>query len=168
MSGKLLLFCGIPGSGKTTIARLVAKNYPGSVHIQTDIIRAMITQPNFNMEESELVYQACVAAAKEALGTGRLVILDATFGTKRRRESTLSALARHYSSADVVHVKCDLEVALRRNFARPNGAAVPEASVRSIHSMFEAPEEAITVDATTTEPPAAARTILQAIIGSAA
>jgi predicted kinase len=163
VSGRLLLFCGIPGSGKTTIANLVAKKYPGSVHIQTDIIRAMITEPKFNMEESELVYQACVAAAKEALNTGRLVILDATFGTKRRRESTLSALAGHCSSVDLIHIKCDLEVALRRNSARPTGSAVPEASVRSIDSMFEAPSPAITVDNSTTEPEAAAKAIARAL-----
>jgi predicted kinase len=163
VTGRLLLFCGIPGSGKTTIARLVAKNYPGSVHIQTDIVRAMITEPTFNMEESELVYQACVAAAKEALNTGRLVILDATFGTRRRRESTLSALASRYSRVDLIYIKCDLEVALRRNSARTAGTAVPEGNVRSIDSMFEAPEAAITVDSSSIGPEAAAEAIARAL-----
>jgi predicted kinase len=146
MAGRLIIFCGIPGTGKTTIARLVAKADPAVVHIQTDDVRAMIARPTFSSEESEFVYMSCVSVAKEALDQGYTVIMDATFGSARRREATLAPLAGHYSRIDYVHVMCDLETALQRNAARTPTAVVPEETVRSMLSTFEAPAPALTVD----------------------
>jgi predicted kinase len=162
VSGRLLVFCGIPGSGKTTIARLVAKSDPSAVHIQTDSMRAMIPAPTYSAGESDLVYRASVAAAKEALDSGRLVILDGTFGSRRRREVSLSALSGHYSRVDFVHVVCEIETALRRNTERE--AMVPEENLRSIFLSFDPPTQAIRVDTTTTSAESAAEFVIGALL----
>lgn len=164
MAGRLLIFCGIPGSGKTTIARLVAKSDPEAVHVQTDAIRAMISEPTFSQAESEFVYRAATAAAREALDVGHLVILDATFGSRRRRERTLEALAGHYSRADFVHVNCNLESALERNAARFGAAAVPVANLMDIMKKFEVPEGAIEVDSSRVSPEVAADEIIRGLL----
>ena len=164
MPGRLLIFCGIPGSGKTTIARLVARADPEAVHIQTDTFRMLISKPTFNSAESDLVYGIAVAAAREALDADRLVILDATFGSGRRRERTLRELAGHYSRADFVFVTCDLQTALGRNVARPGLAAVPERIVIDILSKFEEPEGAVRVDSSKDSPQVAADQIIQALL----
>ena len=163
MPGRLIIFCGIPGSGKTSIARLVAKREPGAVHIQTDAVRFMITNPTYTSEESEFVYRACVAVAEEALDAGHTVILDATFGSARRRENTLAPLTGHYSRIDYVHVVCDLDTVLRRNAARESMAVVPEETIRSIHSTFEPPTPAITVDTSKITPDDAAGLVVGAL-----
>jgi len=163
MPGRLIIFCGIPGSGKTSVARIVAKKDPATVHIQTDVIRAMITKPAFSADESDFVYFACIEVAKEALDRGYTVILDATFGSARRRAATLAPLADHYSRVDFVHVFCDLETALRRNAGRGSEAVVPEQTVRDMLSTFEAPSPAFAVETSRITPEAAARLVIQAI-----
>lgn len=163
MRGRLLIFCGIPGSGKTTIARLVAKAYPDAVHIQTDAFRGLITRPTFSAEESDLVYGIATAAARLALDAGRLAILDATFGSSRRREGTLRELAGHYSRVDFVFVTCDLQTALRRNASRAGLAVVPEKNVADILSKFEEPEGAVRVDSSKGPPQAAADEVIRAL-----
>jgi predicted kinase len=159
--GRLLVFCGIPGSGKSTIAHMVARMSMPSVQLQTDGVRSMIAEPTYSAEESEFVYQACVAAAKVALDMGYLTILDGTFGSVRRREGTLSALEGHYSSASVVHVVCGLEEALQRNSKRRK--PVPEENLRGILAKFDIPEGAITVDTSKIDAEEAARIVVQAI-----
>jgi len=161
MPGRLLIFCGIPGSGKTTIARLVAKTEPHAVLIQTDAIRSMLPEHDYSIEESDFVYKSCAAVAKVWLGSDRLVIMDGTFGSARRRESTLAELSGYYSKVDFVHVVCDLKTALERNSARL--AVVPPERVKGILLAFEAPERAIVVDSSRTPPEAAAEMVLRGL-----
>jgi predicted kinase len=164
MLGRLLIFCGIPGSGKTTIARLVAKSEPLAVLIQTDAMRSLVPEPNFSAEESDLVYRSAIAAAKVWLDGSRLVILDGTFGSARRRESTLAELSGHCSRVDFVQIICDLETALMRNSMRSGSAMVPPDRVKGILSAFEAPERAIIVDSSKLSPEAAAEMVVRELL----
>jgi predicted kinase len=161
--GRLLIVCGAPGSGKTTIARAIAGLDPKAVHIQTDDFRGMVTEPDFSPEESEFVYQAAVAAAACALDAGRLTILDGTFNSRRRRERTMEALSGKCTAVDVVVVTCDLRTALARNASRGGRARVPEDRLADIYSKFEAPEGGVTVDTTSGPPQAAAEEVFRAL-----
>jgi predicted kinase len=64
---KLLTFYGIPGTGKSTIAQRVATKLEGTVHVQTDAVRSMISNPAYTNPESEIVYSAYVLLAGEAV-----------------------------------------------------------------------------------------------------
>jgi len=162
LPGRLIVFCGIPGSGKSTIARLVARSDPLSIMIQTDSIRSMITVPNFGAEESELVYSSCVAVAKAWLDRGRMVILDGTFGSKRRRKVTADELSGHCTTIDFVYLGCDLQTALRRNATRYS--RVPPERVQGIYAAFEPPESALHVDTTEITAEAAAESVIQSLL----
>lgn len=159
MKGRLVIFCGIPGSGKTTIARLVAQRTARSILVQTDALRLMLAHPEYTAEESRLVYDGCMAVAKEALRSGYTVLLDGTFVREEHRARAREALRRYTARADVVHVACGLAVALRRNSARH--ARVPADKVRGMHDSFQEPRGAIKVDSSHVRPGRAATLILE-------
>lgn len=162
MRGRLLIFCGIPGSGKTTIARLVAAELPNAIHIQTDAIRSMLAHPNFGGEESKFVYDGSFAVAREALKKGYFVLLDGTFMREEYRREARTALRKYCARVDVVHVDCSLRTALRRNSSR--GAVVPPEKVAGIYRRFEPPARALRVDSSRVPPLAASNRIVKALL----
>jgi predicted kinase len=138
-----LIFCGIPGSGKTTIARLVATAIGSAVHIQTDTIRSMIPEPAYTWAEARFVYESMFQVGRQALKGGYDVILDGTFLKEDYRAEAEKKLGRYCSSAIVVCITCDAEVARARNSQR--SATVPEASFNRLSAIFERPKKAIFV-----------------------
>jgi predicted kinase len=157
----LVIFCGIPGCGKTTIARIVCDSVPGAVHIQTDGVRTMISRPTYSGPESAFVYEACFSIAKDSLRSQRLTVLDATFMLEEYRTMAVTALAGMYGRYLVVHVVCALETAEKRNTSR--SAVVPPEKLRRMYDDFEPPIDALRVDSDAHSPAENAETILAAL-----
>jgi predicted kinase len=141
--GRLLIFCGIPGSGKTTIARIVAPALGRAVHVQTDTLRLMIPAPEYTWAEAKFVYESVFLVGRQALKSGYDTILDGTFLREDYRAEAEGKLARYCSSSDVVCVVCDPEVARARNSLR--ATTVPEASFDRLSASFERPRRALFV-----------------------
>ncbi len=154
----LVVFCGVPGSGKTTIAKRVTKGIGDAFHIQTDTLRSMMPNPKYTAVESQLVYRACTLIAREALRAGYAAILDGTFLKAEYRDEALKKLAGFYDTSLVVYVACDLNTAYRRNLTRK--ARVPKASFLRLYSQFEEPLSALRIDSPKTRPEEAARAVL--------
>jgi predicted kinase len=155
---RLVVFCGIPGSGKTTIASALAIKLARSAHIQTDRVRAMVHPQKYSAGESRFVYSAVIAMARAALISGYDAILDGTFMREDFRREALDRLAHLSASHVVVHVVCDPELAMRRNAGRED--AVPEERLLRIHRNFEAPKDAVAIDTSKVGPEEAADLLL--------
>ena len=160
---KLLIFCGIPGTGKSTVAKFVAAKLEGTVHIQTDAVRSMISQPTFTNQESEMVYAACITIAGEALQHGYNAILDGTFLREEYREDALRALQGAYDSYLVVYVHCDVRTAYARNASRK--ASVPQGRFNQMLPRLQEPVRAMKIDSGNTPAELAAEAILAQISG---
>ena len=154
----LVIFCGIPGSGKTTIAKPVAAGLGETFHIETDILRSMIPRPDYTPRESKLVYKSCILVAREAMKSGYSAILDGTFLKEDYRDEALRKLAGFYDTSLIVYVACDILTAYMRNASRE--ARVPKESFIRLYSHFEEPVNALRIDSQKSNPEVAARAVL--------
>jgi adenylylsulfate kinase-like enzyme len=124
--GLVAWFCGLPGSGKTTIARgvyeKVSQTKPESSLsvISMDAIRQKIfPNPTYSDEERDTAYRSLVLAASLLSFSGITVLLDATGHKKVWRD-----LARRECPRFVeVYVKCPLEICIERETKRTDGAS---------------------------------------------
>lgn len=82
----LILVCGLPATGKSNLARSLAKRLKAQV-LNTDIVRKeLFEKPTYSNEEKELVYDVTFLIARYLLFNRRNVIIDGTFYKKRLRD----------------------------------------------------------------------------------
>jgi len=150
----LVLICGVPGSGKTTIAKILSRMLGNSIHIQSDAIRFMMARPRYTHKESAFVYDVCTDIARKALDSGYHVVLDATFLRNDYRRRALEALRPLCESQITVCLVCDPEVAYGRNRSRE--AQVPRSRFAHLISRYEVPLDCLKIDTTAMRPEEAA------------
>jgi len=142
----LYIFCGGPGCGKTTLARMLAKRIGNAFHIQTDVLRQMLAYKTYQHLESSFIYHASIVLAQEALKTGYHVILDGTFSRNEYRQEAIEKLKEFYDKYRLIYVKCNVDVASMRNSWRK--MKVPSQRLVAMHMHFEEPVNAIVIDTT--------------------
>ena len=109
----LIMVCGLQGTGKTTVARKIAKK-TGAKILKTDKIRKiMFEKPDYGEEESKKVYEAMFAKALKLLKQ-QSVVLDGTFILDRNRVKAREIAKRAGVNFRVVEVICGEGVARRR------------------------------------------------------
>ncbi|MFC6734896.1 AAA family ATPase, partial [Halolamina salina] len=82
----LVLVCGLPGTGKSTVAERIAELLPARM-LRTDVVRKeLFPEPTYEAEESAAVYDELFDRARDRLDAGEHVVLDATFRRRRLRQ----------------------------------------------------------------------------------
>ncbi|NPV61276.1 MAG: adenylyl-sulfate kinase [Methanotrichaceae archaeon] len=141
-------FTGLPGCGKTTIAKLVREKLLlqgiNAKILQLDEIRRVVTpDPKYTDEERDLVYASLAYMAKILSEEGINVIVDATANRRRYRDLARSLVPRFAE----VYIKAPLEVCMTREAERraqfsPKGIykkAVHGAAVPGVGVSYEEP-----------------------------
>jgi predicted kinase len=132
---QLILLIGLPGSGKTTLARQLVES--GHLLISTDAIRAQLfgdeaIQGSWLKVWLEVQRQFQQAIARITQGEGRSAVFDATNAVRRhRRQVILSAQAIGFTRITGLWLDTDLEVCLERN--RNRSRQVPEDVILRMH-----------------------------------
>ncbi|HET9014935.1 MAG TPA: AAA family ATPase [Thermomicrobiaceae bacterium] len=112
----LFLVGGLSGTGKSVIARRLARAL-GASHVSSDVVRKALAgrapeshEPAafgagiYSRESTERTYEVLLERAREALGAGRSIVLDATFLDPRWREE--AARSAGLAGADMLLVEC--------------------------------------------------------------
>ena len=103
----IILFCGLPGVGKTRLANELAPLI-NAVVLSTDKIRKeLIAKPTYTREEKALIYDVMLLVTRYLYNaaTGVNCILDATFNTEESRRKVRRKLA-NISAEQVYIVEC--------------------------------------------------------------
>jgi aminoglycoside phosphotransferase family enzyme/predicted kinase len=131
--------CGLPASGKTTMAKMIAKILSLGL-IGSDVVRKKLfgmplhesqdlpfEEGMYSKESTALVYGKLLMMAQEEIQKGRSIILDATFSTSHQRNEALR-LARDMD-ADIIFVEClaSNETLKKRLSIRNSSATISDA-----------------------------------------
>lgn len=83
----LIIVVGLPGTGKTTFSRALAKRLQAR-HLNTDIIRDTVAmRGRYDPEAKKRIYDLMLLEASRSLAIGQTIILDGTFYQETLRES---------------------------------------------------------------------------------
>ncbi len=137
----LILVCGLPGAGKSTLAQALSEKI-GAAYLSSDIIRKkMLNDRTYSENEKYRVYERMVEEAGLLLASGKTVVCDATF-YKRGTRGEMKAAARRAGS-EIYIVKCVLEekeIEKRMEERKKWGNSESEADFRiylKVKSLFE-------------------------------
>src|SRR5208282_6480560 len=115
-SPALIVVCGLSGSGKSTVARLL-EHRKGFKAINSDRVRKRLASVSphervrtdygrdiYSDRFTRITYDAMLGEAESLLSDGRGAILDATFKSSADRQLALAIAARH--GVPVLFVEC--------------------------------------------------------------
>lgn len=125
--GWAVWFTGLPGSGKSSVARRVKERLASLrldvEHLEMDARRKAYTpDPDYSEAERERAYEmfAQEAAFKAHGGTG--VIMDASAPRRHMRDRARALIERFAE----IHLACDLKTARKREASRPEGEVMAD------------------------------------------
>jgi predicted kinase len=106
-SSKLVVFAGLPGTGKSTLARLLAERMR-AVWLRVDTIEASLLKAGFtpSFETGLAAYIAVQDVAANQLELGRDVVIDAVNGVAPARQMWRELSRRSGATRYVVEVVC--------------------------------------------------------------
>lgn len=132
---KIIMMCGIPGSGKSAYAKRLKENEGKAIILSSDDIRAELTAAGESFGNEE-VFNILHQRMNEALGEDKTVILDACHTSRKDREHTRRKL-RHKCKKYVYICNVPLEECIRRDAARQDKVGVEV--VEKFYKNFEIP-----------------------------
>jgi predicted kinase len=119
----LIVFRGLPGTGKSFLVSRLVRERPGLLVLSRDALRAaMIAEPTFSRDEKELVDDVVTALAAFLLARGRSVVIDGMALSSAARVQKLAAAAEAAGAPlRLIECVCSERTALAR-IAADSGA----------------------------------------------
>ena len=152
-AGVIVVLTGLPGAGKSTLARALASRLADARVLDKDVVRDALFGPcDYTATESQVSVSAMLDAARYHLGRGRTVIFDGMTFARRQYLEAVAALGDEVD-VGVAVIVCDvpLDVAISRVTADAGHLAVNRNAdiVRRVAAEMEEPDgDYLTLDTT--------------------
>lgn len=121
------MLAGLPGSGKTTLARALAARI-GAVHVRIDTIEQALRRAGIAPEEEG--YAIAMAVSRDQLALGHRVIADAVNAVEQARRAWRAIAAESGAQLIEIDVRCSDAIEHRRRVetrrADIDGLALPD------------------------------------------
>ncbi len=132
---RLIILLGIPGSGKSSIAKYLQSEFQEYKIISTDAIRAKLFGNEAIQGPWLKIWNEVEQQLQEAIITTNTVIYDATNISRKQRKEII-ALARSKGFTEIIGlwVNTKLEICLKRNQQRHR--QVPEAIILNMYQQL--------------------------------
>ncbi len=111
---RLIVFCGLPGVGKSTASAYAAEESGATRYRSDEIRKELFDEPTYSAEESAATYDELFARVRSDLEAGRDVVADATFGSREARERVADVASGTGADLAFVHVTCPAEIVRER------------------------------------------------------
>lgn len=147
MKNVLILMVGIPGSGKTTIAKRRASDR--DIYISRDEIRfSLLNDGEDYFSKENLVLKTFIKKINQAIESDkyRFIFADATHLNRNSRQKILTHLVTKPATIFAMYVDTPLEVAIARNEKRIGRAYVPPKQIKKMYNSIETPTKQEGID----------------------
>jgi predicted kinase len=143
---RLILMCGLPGSGKTTLAKQLAQEVR-AVRLSPDEWKNALGIDYYDEEARVRLEDQLWRLAEELLSLGQSVIMENGFWAREERDDLRlagralgAALELHYLEAPVEELWRRLE--LRNKKVQPGVVSIKRGDLEKWATQFEAPDAA--------------------------
>lgn len=135
---KLILMCGVPGSGKSTWIK--NNKSETDLWISRDKIRfEKLKEGDDYFAFEDIVFEQFIEEIAWGLEMDKTVIADATHLNRKSRAKVLNEVAKFADEIEAIVMDVHLETALERNDNRTGRAFVPRGVIRRMFFQMEAP-----------------------------
>jgi predicted kinase len=142
MQPRLVLLCGLPASGKTTLARQLAESY-GAVRLNPDEWEAALDVDPFDESFQNRLEAAFWGLTQRLLVLGTSVVLEWGFWARSERDEKREAARTLGVAVELRFLDVPYEELVRRVVARhaAGGIAITESHMEQYRATFEPPTD---------------------------
>lgn len=138
---RLVILCGIPGSGKSTYAKELLKLHPEWKYVSRDEVRYEFVsdQEHYFDRETDVYKEFCNRISMHLIN-GDTVIADATHISKASRIKLMNSLDIQPDEVIVVVLNTPFQICKERNSKRVGITRVPDDSMFRMKNKFKSPD----------------------------